>query len=716
MKTLLIDNYDSYTYNLFQLIAEVNGEEPVVIHNDAGGADGIDVLDVLGGFDNVVVSPGPGHPGTARDFGISARVLAEATVPVLGVCLGHQGIALGEQGRVAPAPQPRHGHLTQVRHDDRDLFQGLPQHFTAVRYHSLAVHEPLPDTLEATAWAEDDVLMGIRHRERPLWGVQFHPESVLTEYGHRMLVNFRNLTAERARRPRSKNTAVPSASIAGPTIPRPRQGNLPAYRLHTRRIAGAVDTEAVFSRLFAGSARSFWLDSSRVEQGLARFSFLGDDSGPLAEFVRYDVEAGRCEIERAGRPPRKVTASVFDYLKRQLANRRVDATGLPFDFTGGYVGYFGYETKADCGSPNRHRAETPDAAWLFADRLIAVDHEEDFTYAVCLAEDTPQAAREAADWLEHTVAQLTFVAPDGHRPPPPAPAEPDLGAAEPWLTRDRTTYLSDIEACQRELRAGTSYEICLTDAARLPAPPEAYAFYRELRRVNPAPYAAFLRFGDLDVAGASPERFLRITRDGVAETKPIKGTAPRGADPREDARLRDALAADAKTRAENLMIVDLLRNDLGRVCRTGTVRVSRLMAVETYATVHQLVSTVEGRLREGTEAVDCVRACFPGGSMTGAPKLRTMEIIDDIETEARGVYSGALGYLGCSGGADLNIVIRTAVLADGRMHLGAGGAIVLDSDPVAEYDEMLLKTAAQMRAYAGAAPLTASDALEEGAR
>ncbi|WP_340376709.1 aminodeoxychorismate synthase component I [Streptomyces sp. SS7] len=715
MKTLLIDNYDSYTYNLFQLIAEVNGEEPVVIRNDAGDADGIDALDVLGGFDNVVVSPGPGHPGTPRDFGISARVLAEAAVPVLGVCLGHQGVALGERGRVAPAPQPRHGHLTQVRHDGRDLFQGLPQQFTAVRYHSLAVHEPLPASLEATAWAEDGVLMGLRHRERPVWGVQFHPESVLTEYGHRMLVNFRNLTAERARRPRTKNTAVPPSPVTWPAIPRPRQGNLPAYRLHTRRIAGAVDTEAVFSRLFADSPRSFWLDSSRVEKGLARFSFLGDDSGPLAEFVRYDVEAGRCEIERTGRPPRKIAASVFDYLKRQLANRRVDATGLPFDFTGGYVGYFGYETRADCGSPGRHRAETPDAAWLFADRLIAVDHEEDFTYAVCLAEDTPQAAREAADWLEHTVAQLTFVAPGGHRPPP-APARPDLDAAEPWLTRDRTTYLSDIEACQRELRAGTSYEICLTNAARLPAPPEAYAFYRELRRVNPAPYAAFLRFGDLDVAGASPERFLRITRDGVAETKPIKGTAPRGADPLEDARLRDALAADAKTRAENLMIVDLLRNDLGRICRTGTVRVSRLMAVETYATVHQLVSTVEGRLREGTDAVDCVRACFPGGSMTGAPKLRTMEIIDGIETEARGVYSGALGYLGCSGGADLNIVIRTAVLADGRMHLGAGGAIVLDSDPVAEYDEMLLKTAAQMRAYTGAVPLTAPDALEEGAR
>jgi para-aminobenzoate synthetase len=710
VKTLLIDNYDSYTYNLFQLIAEVNGEEPVVVLNDAVGALP-DLGAYLAGFDNVVVSPGPGHPAEPRDFGLSAAVLAESPIPVLGVCLGHQGIALGEGGRVGSAPEPRHGHLSTVRHDGRDLFRGLPQDFTAVRYHSLAVSEPLPQTLEATAWAEDGVLMGLRHRSRPLWGVQFHPESVLTDYGHRMLVNFRNLTAERARRTRTKNTAVPPPDAVIPrparVVPRPRPA-APAYRLHTRRIAGAVDTEAAFTRMYAASRRAFWLDSALVEDGRSRFSFFGDDSGPLAEFVRYDVESGRCEIERAGRPTRKVAASVFDYLGRQLTSRRVDGAGLPFDFTGGYVGYFGYEMKADCGSPNRHTSEVPDACWLFADRLIAVDHLKRFTYAVCLAEDTPQAAREAEDWLESTLAQLTFVAtePDPtaiHAQPTPTgltdpDLDSDLGAAEPWLVRDRATYLADIESCKRELRAGTSYEVCLTNAARLPAPPDAYEFYRVLRRVNPAPYAAFLRFGDVDVAGSSPERFLRITRDGIAEARPIKGTAPRGAGPEEDARLRDALASDAKTRAENLMIVDLLRNDLGRVCRTGSVRVTRLMATETYATVHQLVSTVEGRLRAGTDAVECVRACFPGGSMTGAPKLRTMEIIDTLETEARGVYSGALGYLGCGGGADLNIVIRTAVFADGLMQLGAGGAIVLDSDPVAEYDEMLLKTAAQMRA------------------
>ncbi|MFI8229645.1 chorismate-binding protein [Streptomyces sp. NPDC085900] len=702
MKTLLIDNHGSYTYNLFQLIAEVNGEEPVVVPNDA--TDSIpDPAARLAEFDNVVVSPGPGHPAGPRDFGFSAVALAESVVPVLGISLGHQGIALGERGVVAPAPRPRHGHLSRVRHDGRDLFEGVPQDFTAVRYHSLAVREPLPETLEATAWSEDGVLMGLRHRSRPLWGVQFHPESVLTEYGHRMLVNFRNMTAVRARRPRTKNTAVTPAAAAipapAPPAPRPRRAS-PAYRVHSRRIAGAVDAEAAFIRMYGASRRAFWLDSALVEEGLSRFSFFGDDSGPLAEFVRYDVDAGRCEIERPGRPTRKVTASVFDYLKRQLTSRRVDAGGLPFDFTGGYVGYFGYETKADCGSPSRHSSGTPDACWLFADRLIAVDHLKRFTYAVCLAEDTPQGAREAEDWLEGALAQLSFVATETVRPPRRTSATPgpDLGAAEPWLARDRARYLADIEDCRRELRAGTSYEICLTDAARLPAPPDAYEFYRVLRRVDPAPYAAFLRFGDVDVAGSSPERFLRITRDGVAEARPVKGTAPRGEGPEEDAALRDALATDPKTRAENLVIVDVVRNDLGRVCRTGSVRVPRLMATETYASVHQLVSTVEGRLRDGTDAVDCVRACFPGGSMTGAPKPRTMEIIDTLETEARGVYSGALGYLGCGGGADLNIVTRTAVFADGLMHLGAGSAIVLDSDPAAEYDEMLLETAARMRA------------------
>ncbi|MFJ2178527.1 aminodeoxychorismate synthase component I [Streptomyces sp. NPDC087851] len=711
MKTLLIDNYDSYTYNLFQLIAEVNGEEPVVLLNDAPAGAELD----LRAFDNVVVSPGPGHPGTARDFGIGTALLARSGIPVLGVCLGHQGIAVGELAQVVAAPRPRHGHLSVIRHDGRELFRGIPQNFTAVRYHSLAVREPLPPTLEATAWAEDGVLMGLRHRTRPMWGVQFHPESILTEFGHRMLANFAELTASWSRTDRSRTggrrtapasrTPARTKVRAGTGAPSSGTGPSPVlttgtgrYRLHSRMIDTPVDPEAAFTRMCADAPRAFWLDSARVEAGQSRFSFFGDGTGPLAEFVRYDVETGRSEVERTGRAVRRVPGSVFDYLGRQLALRRVDAPELPFDFTAGYVGYFGYEMKADCGSPGRHRAETPDACWLFADRIVVVDHQEGATYAVALAEHTPRAAREATEWLDSAVARLSCV-PTAQTPAAPRPAAADLGAAEPWLERDRTAYLADIESCQRELADGVSYEICLTNAADLPAPPDAYDYYRVLRRHNPAPYAAYLKFGEVDVACSSPERFLRIGRDGTVEAQPIKGTAPRGEGPEEDARLRDSLAADEKTRSENLMIVDLLRNDLGRVCRTGTVQVPRLMATETYATVHQLVSTVRGRLREDKDALDCVRACFPGGSMTGAPKLRTLEIIDRLETRARGVYSGALGYLSCNGAADLNIVIRTAVFSGGRMRLGAGGAVVLGSDPAAEYDEMLLKTAALMRAY-----------------
>ncbi len=281
-----------------------------------------------------------------------------------------------------------------------------------------------------------------------------------------------------------------------------------------------------------------------------------------------------------------------------------------------------------------------------------------------------------------------------------APRDRGEAAAEPWLDRPRPCYLEDVRECQRSLHAGESYEICLTNTVDMPFTGSPLPTYCWLRSRNPAPYSAYLRFGDLHILCSSPERFIKIDPQRTVESKPIKGAARRDADSERDVTLRDELAADPKTRAENLMIVELVRNDLGRICEIDSISVPRFMHVESYATVHQLVSTVRGRLRDGIGPVAAVRACFPGGSMTGAPKLRTMEIIDRLENRARGIYSGALGYFGFQGEADLNIVIRTAVIHGGRITIGAGGAVVLDSDPAAEFDEMIVKASSVTQALA----------------
>jgi len=269
-------------------------------------------------------------------------------------------------------------------------------------------------------------------------------------------------------------------------------------------------------------------------------------------------------------------------------------------------------------------------------------------------------------------------------------------------TFTRRGYLDAVARVRDYIIAGDIFQANLSQRLEAPLEEDPWHLYRRLREVNPAPFAAYLEFDGVYVASASPERFLQLDCTGHVETRPIKGTRPRGISPEHDAALSRALWDSEKDRAENLMIVDLLRNDLSRCCRPGTVRVPELFALEGYRTVHHLVSTVVGELDPGRSAEDLLAAAFPGGSITGAPKVRAMEIIAELEPTRRGLYCGSIGYLSATGAMDTSIVIRTLVAAGGRVTFSVGGGIVADSDPESEYQETLQKAHALITAIAGA--------------
>lgn len=680
MRTLLIDNYDSFTYNLYSLLTEVNGQSPTVLTNDE-----IWTSVQLAEFDNIVISPGPGRPDRVRDFGISAEALTDSGLPVLGVCLGHQGLCYLYGGRVVGAPEPRHGRLSAVLHDGQDLFDGIPSPFRAVRYHSLAIAD-LPSVLEPQAWADDGVLMAVRHRERPMWGVQFHPESVCTEHGRRLLENFAALTPVR---PRPARFPIPTP-VPASTEPAHR------YRVRHVRVDRAVDPMAVYEKLFARGPDSFWLDGSAASEEDGQFSVMGDCSGPRAEFVSYRVTETTVRIRRSDGSTESVRSTLFDYLDAQLRARSVaPRSDLPFGFCLGYVGYLGYELKADSGGQLAHASEQDDAAVVFADRALVIDHATGCCHLLALDDGTDDP--ETARWLRDTAAAIRGLDEEPTEPPAAPPLVPAAADVPMIFRHDREVYLRLIEQCLAEIRSGESYEVCLTNAATVHRTLDPLAGYTCLREISPMPYSALLSFDGMSVLSASPERFLRVRADRVVESKPIKGTRPRSSDEERDRALRHDLLLSEKDRAENLMIVDLVRNDLSRVCIPGSVHVPRLFDVETYAPVHQLVSTVRGTLRDGVSAVECVRAAFPGGSMTGAPKVRTMEIIDKLEDGPRGVYSGAIGYFSLTGTADLSIVIRTMVATADKVTFGVGGAIVALSDPDEEFEETMVKALTMRR-------------------
>ena len=439
-----------------------------------------------------------------------------------------------------------------------------------------------------------------------------------------------------------------------------------------------------------------FLDSAATATRLGRYSFVTADP--------VDV------IESKG------SSGALDDVRARLAAHRAEPiAGLP-PFQGGAAGYIAYDwglTLERLPAPRLDDLALPDVVVGIYDWVLAWDHVASRAWLISTGmpetDDVARAARalQRANEIRRRLDQDTpshprTLAPSHPRTLAPRTLAPSYLVEDAWWDPSfelrssftRSGYLDAVQRVRDYIFAGDIFQANLSQRFEAPLRESPWSFYSRLRLRNPAPFAAFLETPDASVISASPERFLRVDRSGFVETRPIKGTRPRGFGPEHDAALGQALAESAKDRAENLMIVDLMRNDLSRVCAPHTVRVSELFSLERYATVHHLVSTVVGRLERGHDALHLLRAAFPGGSITGAPKLRAMEIIAELEPSQRGVYCGSVGYWSVTGELDTSIAIRTAVARDGRVYFSAGGGIVADSDPEQEYRETIDKARA----------------------
>ncbi len=494
------------------------------------------------------------------------------------------------------------------------------------------------------------------------------------------------------------------AAALSPELSARRGLSLRAERLDLR-----PDAATLFHSLYSRSPNAVWLDSSNAAGPAgtttalpasaaaerSRFSIMADDGGQSGQSVTH--RSGESAI-RAGCATATVEGSFFRWLDTVWGDTGVSVPdGYPGDFTLGWLGCLGYELKRETGGADLP-APTPDAALIFAGRGVVLDHTAG--HAWLLALDVP----DADQWLVEARAAVEAASSSAAQAAVTVQGSGSSGVVLPKVPvfRSRDTsdaYKAKVAAAQHEIAEGNTYEVCLTTTltANVPAGElDPWQTYLALRRKNPAPFAGYLRFGGLTVASTSPERFLKLGSDGGMRAEPIKGTRRRASDPAQDAQLRWDLETSLKDRAENIMIVDLLRNDLSHFAVPGSVTVSRLCAIESYATVHQMVSTIDAQLRRGSSRAEAVAACFPAGSMTGAPKISTMAILDRLEGEGRGLYSGAVGYFSLNGATDLAVTIRTLVVrgkSDGtaELTLGVGGAITADSDPDDEYEEIRTK-------------------------
>jgi len=457
---------------------------------------------------------------------------------------------------------------------------------------------------------------------------------------------------------------------------------------------------AIYLKL-ANQPYSYLLESVVGGERFGRYSFIGlacaerieSRDGTVRRLLR-DARGADVTLERLE------NADPFEYLRNYLLRERVAPVPPQLRFGGGLVGYFGYETVRHVeptalkgGKPDP--LGTPDMLLLLSDELAVIDNVLGKLTLVVYADPRDSRSLAAArERLEELRKRLAAPIPEEFAPA--VPREPE-GETKLDCTFTEESFRAAVGRCKEYIFAGDCMQVQISQRSsrEFRAPP--LALYRALRGVNPSPYMFYFDFGDHHVVGASPETMVRVS-GGTVTLRPIAGTRPRGATPEEDARRAEELLADPKERAEHVMLIDLGRNDVGRVAATGSVRVTERMVIERYSHVMHIVSNVEGRIAPGRDATDVFKAGFPAGTVTGAPKIRAMQIIDELEPVKRGIYSGAAGYFGFNGDMDVAIAIRTAVVKNGRLHVQAAAGIVADSDPLAEWQETQHKARALLRA------------------
>ncbi|QSL65999.1 hypothetical protein MERGE_003136 [Pneumocystis wakefieldiae] len=727
-KILLIDAYDSYFYNICSLIKKVlPSAQLFIIRHDQ--LDAATLYGFVDGFDCCILGPGPGSPANKKDIGLHSAVWSlkdQQVLPVFGICLGLQTLCLHWGASLSRLEYVAHGIVSEIVNTQHGLFQGFPQTFRATRYHSFSVSIAKSAVLQELAWTRDQngkILMAARHKDLPYYGVQYHPESFLSEYGEKIIYNFWEITCQfnKERRPHivlNKDWHALHQTIQplGTKIQWDKTKNQKLNEKSDRNF-DKHDDESISTFQDANEHKTVFFQVLNIEISAVQLvEELYLEKKELCAILESTSEPGQYSIigvpseghyslthtfpdthliktysDRQEKIPLD-KSNIWTWLIDNIHKLHVN-TNSDVPFQGGFIGYFNYEyTIYTTNIYEKSKFKHPDVNLLFFERSIVIDVIKKKVIVQSLIKNDP--------WVTKTAAIIQSF--NNKCSNNSASSQNSFNQNNHFqnilqtqiILPDKNQYLKRIETAKDYIKQGESYELCLTSTTRIFSsekytPIHDWNLYKRLRTLNPAPFSGYLRLNGVTLLLSSPERFLSWSSSGLCELRPIKGTLRK--DPSINLEKATDLLKNPKDYAENLMILDLIRNDLCQIAKN--VHVPALMQVEEYQTVYQLVSVIRGSVQPPYTGIDVLAHTLPPGSMTGAPKKRSIELLHELEKEERDIYSGVFGYFSVCNRGDWSVIIRSTFRYHDEDHwnIGAGGAITSLSNPENEWDEMILK-------------------------